>query len=64
MTPSFNDKMFEVMAVFGTTHLALSMAEKATRVNAISSHAMQCHRNRVVKASALCFKFFRNHKFL
>jgi diacylglycerol kinase family enzyme len=44
VTPSFNDKMFEVMAVFGTTHLALSMAEKATRVNAISSHAMQCHR--------------------
>ena len=40
--------MFEVMAVFGTTHLALSMAEKATRVNAISSHAMQCHRNRVI----------------
>ena len=40
--------MFEVMAVFGTTHLALSMAEKATRVNAISNHAMQCHRTRVV----------------
>ena len=47
MTPSFNDKMFEVMAVFGTSHLALSMAEKATRVNAISNHAMQCHRTRV-----------------
>ena len=48
MTPSFNDKMFEVMAVFGTSHLALSMAEKATRVNAISNHAMQCHRTRVI----------------
>ena len=54
MTPSFNDKMFEVMAVFGTTHLALSMAEKATRVNAISNHAMQCHRTRVVQV-------FTNH---
>ena len=47
MPPSFNDKMFEVMAVYGAAHMALSQISTNSPIARNWHRICQCHSVRI-----------------